>query len=161
MQPESSLRIHKCPPSVSILSQIDPIQNPASCFLKTHLNIILPSTPGSPKWSVLSDFPAITLYTPLLFPIRATCPAHIIPLDLITRTILGDEYRSLSSSLCYNSFVYCCRRPSFPSTQFYNPLTPQCPRSAESAKNCGYVVTLSPLPPLVDVHWGSSVFFVV
>ena len=31
-------------------------------------------------------------------PIRATCPAHLI-LDLITRTILSEEYRSLSSSL--------------------------------------------------------------
>jgi hypothetical protein len=31
--------------------------------------------------------------------------AHLILLDLITPTILGEEYRSLSSSLC--SFIYC------------------------------------------------------
>ena len=37
-------------------------------------------------------------------PIRATCHAHLILLDLITRTILGEEYRSFSSSLC--SFLY-------------------------------------------------------
>jgi hypothetical protein len=41
---------------------------------------------------------------PLLLPIHATCPAHLILLDLITSTILGEEYRSLSSSLC--SFLH-------------------------------------------------------
>ena len=45
-----------------------------------------------------SDFHTKTPYTSLLSPIRATCPAHL--LDFITRTILGEEYRSLISSLC-------------------------------------------------------------
>jgi hypothetical protein len=31
---------------------------------------------------------------------RATCPAHLNLLDFVTRTILGKEYRSFSSSLC-------------------------------------------------------------
>ena len=35
---------------------------------------------------------------------RATCPAHLTLLDLITRTVLGEEYRSFSSSLC--SFLH-------------------------------------------------------
>ena len=47
-----------------------------------------------------SGFPTKTLYTPIFSPIRATCPAHLIPLDFINRTIVGEEYRSLSSSLC-------------------------------------------------------------
>jgi hypothetical protein len=34
----------------------------------------------------------------------ATCPAHLIRLDFTTRTILGKEYRSFSSSLC--SFLH-------------------------------------------------------
>ena len=33
-------------------------------------------------------------------PIRAACSAHLILLDFITRTILGEEYKSFSSSLC-------------------------------------------------------------
>ena len=60
-----------------------------------HLNIILPSA----YW-VSSAFPSKTLYTPLLSPTRATCPSHLILLDFITRTMMGEEYRSLSSSLC-------------------------------------------------------------
>jgi hypothetical protein len=36
---------------------------------------------------------------PRLSPMHATCPAHLILLDFITRTILCVGYRSLNSSL--------------------------------------------------------------
>jgi hypothetical protein len=59
---------------------------------------------GLPCGLFPSDFPTKTLYTPLLSPIRATCPAHLILLYIITWKVLAEEYRSLSSLLC--SFLH-------------------------------------------------------
>ena len=84
------------------LSWFSPIQSiyphPTSwrsiLILSTHLRL------GLPSGLFPSGFSTKTLYTPLSSPIRATCPAHLILLDFITRTILGEEYKSFSSSLC-------------------------------------------------------------
>jgi hypothetical protein len=43
-------RIHKSSPHAPTLSQLNPVHAP-SYVLKINFNIILPSTPGSPKWS--------------------------------------------------------------------------------------------------------------
>ena len=84
------------------LSWVSPIQSihphPTSwrsiLILTTHLRL------GLPSGLLPSDFPSKTLYIHLSSPIRATCPAHLILLDFITRTILCEEYKSVSSSSC-------------------------------------------------------------
>jgi len=116
--PKVHCRIHKCSKTVPALSQLDTVHTPTSHSLNIHLNIILPFMPGSTQWALPLRFPHQNPVDASPSPTCATCPAHLILLDFITRTVLGEEYRSLSSSLC--SFHYSPVTPSLlgPNTLF-------------------------------------------
>jgi hypothetical protein len=60
---------------------------------------------GFPRWLFLSGFATKNLTAFLFYPIRATCPAHLIHLDLVTRIMFDSGCKSWSSSLC--SFRQC------------------------------------------------------
>jgi hypothetical protein len=76
-------------------------------ILSTHLRLDISSD------LFLSSFRTNNLYAFLFPPIRATCSIHLIIFDLIILIILGEEYKSRSSSLY--SFLY-------PSLSGYNIL---------------------------------------
>jgi len=60
--------------------------SPPILILFSHLHLGIPSS------FFISGFPTKILYEFLISSIRATCPAHIILLDLITQIIFDNVY---------------------------------------------------------------------
>ena len=125
MKPESSLQYSQAPancpypePTPSSPHNPIPTSSRSILILSSHLCLCLPSD------LFPSGFPTKTFCTSLPSSIRATFPAHLILLDFITRTILGEEYSSLSSSLC--NFLHSPVTPSLLGPIFYLILVEIC-----------------------------------
>jgi len=93
---------------------------------------------GSPNGLFPSGFPTKTLYS-ILFcaspppPIHATSPAHLILLHFIIQTILGEEYKSLSSScrFVHSHHLFSLRPKHSPQNQILKHLPPTFPPQSE------------------------------
>ena len=103
-KPKVHYRTHKFPPPVPILSQLDSVHTPTSHFLKTHLNITLSSTPGSPNWSLSFTFPHKNPVHASPLPHTRYMPHPSHSSRFYHRNNVGEQYRSLSSSVC--SFLH-------------------------------------------------------
>jgi hypothetical protein len=102
--PKVHFRIHKWPPPVHVMIQLDPNHAPTSHFLRIYLNIILPSKPGFSKSSLsLRRIQQNLMYTSTIL---LTCymphRLHYSRFDHPNNTVL--EVRSSGSSL--RSFVH-------------------------------------------------------
>ena len=76
--PKVHYRTHKRPSPVSILGQSNPVHIPTSHLLEIRSNIIHPSTPRSPQWSLSLRFPhQDPIHPPLLTHTRhMPSPSH-------------------------------------------------------------------------------------
>ena len=95
MEPEGSLPYSQVPAACPYPEPDRSTPCHTSHFLRIHFNITSHLSLGLPSGIIPSGFPVHT--SPLLHTCYNSCP--FILLDLITQTILGEEYSSLSSSL--------------------------------------------------------------
>ena len=95
--PKVHYRSHKCPPPVPILNSSmqsippDPTSWRSILILSSHLRL------GLPSGLFPSGFPTKTLYKPLFFPIRITCPVNFSiwsPEQYWARSIYGDKFQA-------------------------------------------------------------------
>ena len=77
--------VHKIPPLIKTLRQMNTTCTLMNCFVKIHFNIIFPRTATSIKRNCVSALPGTSLYPPSR---RATRSAHILLLNFVSIIII-------------------------------------------------------------------------
>ena len=134
MQPERSLPHSQMPATCPYPESGQSIQRPYPTSWRSILILSSHLRQGLPSCLFPSGFATKFLYTPL-FPLRATCPTHLL-LELINR-ISGEEYRSIDRSID-SSFRNILHSPVTPS-----PLGPNILLSTLFANNLSLRSSLS------------------
>ena len=115
--PKVHYRTHKRPPPISILGPTNPAYIPTSHLLEIYLNIIHPSMPRSPQWSLSLRFPhQDPMRPPLIHSIH--CQYHIKPYLANLHYISTElhrvahvsiiSYRNSSSHFPYTIYHFTC-----------------------------------------------------
>ena len=100
-------------------------------ILSSHLRL------GFPSGCLSLRFPHENPVYTSPVPIRATSPAHQFLLNFTTRTTFGEQYRSLSSSLCsflHSPVTSSLLAPTFPSTPYSQTPSSYVPPSMWATK---------------------------
>jgi hypothetical protein len=117
-EPEGSSPHSQQPATSPYPEPVESTPHPPTNLPKVHFYPILPSTPWSFKWSFSYGIPSKTLYTFLPSPMRATCPTHLILLDLMVMfntsfmSLLGYQPQSASYSRRSHFKSRFCNFPS-------------------------------------------------
>ena len=101
MEPEGSLPHSQGPAACPYPEPARSIPYPTSHFLKIHLNIILPATPGSPKWFLSLRFPHRNpvFASPISHTRYMPHPSH--------RSVVTTHYKQCVSEAACVCFEYC------------------------------------------------------
>ena len=106
--PDVHYRTHKRPPPVSVLGQPNPVHIPTSHLLEMHPNIIHPSTPRSPQWSLSLRFPhQDPIHPPLLTHTRhMPSPSHYVHCTISLIQSMENLMRRFANVI--ETCVHCC-----------------------------------------------------